>query len=558
MTLEFNSSPPKPIIIVGGGPVGLAAALELTRFNIPVVLIEQHKGVAWHPKTRNFNTRTMEIASHWGADVYHRLRAIDTPPGWKSPIRFFDHVSGTQMGQIESRGFEGPGPDISPAEPIMSSQDLLEKILLDKALATGLVDVRFDQRCVTVVRGAEEDADGVTVRVENRATGETYELEGTALVAADGYSSPIREQLGIKRTGSQDMNHFINTYFHADIEPHIQERKGVLLFVQTDKVGGVLQPLDAQGRWLCQIRVGKDKWNKETWTPEKCAWWVREATGIPDLKVDVRSVGMWSMNATTADEFVRGRVMLVGDAAHQFPPTGGLGVNTGLQGMHNLMWKLAYCAKGLAGWKLIETYDAERRTPSAETVAQSMQNSANVMRINHAWHGKLPVDTDTVIRESRRYGNHLGVEFGVHYKSSAVVSDGTAPPHVDDDYSDYVQSATPGCRAPHLWLGKHRALSIVHLWSSGFTIFATTGEAGAAWREAATKATAVHNVPIGVYLVGEPGIEDVDQHFHARYDIERTGAVLVRPDGVVAFRAKRLPGDVIMELTVAIRQVLHV
>ncbi len=297
--------------------------------------------------------------------------------------------------------------------------------------------------------------------------------------------------------------------------------------------------------------------NRETWTPEKCAWWVREATGLPDLKVDVRSVGMWSMNATTADEFVRGRVVLVGDAAHQFPPTGGLGVNTGLQGMHNVMWKLAYCAKGLAGWGLLQTYDTERRAPSADTVAQSVRNSANVMRIHHAWRGNLPLDTATVIRESRRYGNHLGVEFGAHYNSGAVVPDGTAPPHVDDEYSDYAQSAVPGCRAPHLWLGKHRALSTVHLWSAGFTVFATAG-AGAAWREAAAHATKAHAVPIGVYLVGEPGIEDVDQQFHQRYDLETTGAVLVRPDGVVAFRARAMPADAADALTAAIRQVLHV
>lgn len=401
--------PPKPVIIIGGGPVGLAATLELARFNVPTILIEQHKGVAWHPKTRNFNTRTMEIATHWGDDVYQRLRGIDS--AWKSPIRFFDQVTKNEIGQIHSGGFEGPGPDVSPCKPVMSSQDLLEMIILDKAISTGLVDVRFNQRSLGLIKGSEEDATGVVIEVEDKDTGKTYELEGSALVAADGYSSPIREQLQIKRSGQQDIHHFINTYFHADIESHIQDRTGVLLFVGNENVSGVLQPLDTHGRWLCQMMMKEEQWKKELWPPEKCAWWVREATAIPDLEVDVKSVGMWAMNATTADTFVQGRVVLIGDAAHQFPPTGGLGVNTGLQGMHNLIWKLAYAVNGKAGWSLINTYDEERRLPSTQTVNQSFVNHCNVGRINMSFRG---IDTGLtpaqVIKESHRYGNHLGVE----------------------------------------------------------------------------------------------------------------------------------------------------
>src|SRR5262247_1460676 len=131
------------VIIVGAGPVGLGAALELARCGVRSVLIEKHATTSWHPKTRNFNTRTMEIARAWGVGVYERLRSIDTPPGWKSPIRFLRTATGEQLGVIESKGFEGPGAHVSPAEPLMSSQDLIESILLDAVRATGMVDVRF-------------------------------------------------------------------------------------------------------------------------------------------------------------------------------------------------------------------------------------------------------------------------------------------------------------------------------------------------------------------------------------------------------------------------------
>ena len=152
------------VLVLGAGPVGLGAALELARCGVRSVLIEKHDSTSWHPKTRNFNTRTMEIARAWGPAVYQRLRAIDTPPGWKSPIRFLRSAVGEQFGLIESKGFEGPGPEVSPAWPVMSSQELIEAILLDGVRASGLVDVRFATEATRLLSGGRaderEDADG--------------------------------------------------------------------------------------------------------------------------------------------------------------------------------------------------------------------------------------------------------------------------------------------------------------------------------------------------------------------------------------------------------------
>src|SRR6185295_11106068 len=184
------------VIIVGAGPVGLGAALELARFGVRSELIEKHDGTSWHPKTRNFNTRTMEIARGWGRAVYKRLRSIDTPPGWKSPIRFLRTAAGEQFGVIESKGFEGPGPDVSPAWPVMSSQELIEQILLDAIRASGLVDVRFGTEATKLLAGGSPGDDDVALGVKHRATGATETLRGAALVAADGAGSLIRSELG--------------------------------------------------------------------------------------------------------------------------------------------------------------------------------------------------------------------------------------------------------------------------------------------------------------------------------------------------------------------------
>jgi 2-polyprenyl-6-methoxyphenol hydroxylase-like FAD-dependent oxidoreductase len=542
------------VIILGAGPVGLGAALELARFGVRSILIEKHEGTSWHPKTRNFNTRTMEIARGWGPNVYKRLRSIDTPPGWKSPIRFLSCAVGQEFGKIESQGFEGPGPSVSPCEPVMSSQELIEEILLDAVRASGLVDVRFAVEAKRLVSGGEESDDSAALEVVDRKSGGSEVVRGAALVAADGAASLIRGELDLKLEGPQGLSHIVNCYFKADIERRIGDRKGVLFFVANEKARGVLQPLDGAGRWLCQINVAPEDWSAEAFTKSRAREWVRAAVGAEDLEPEVLSLGFWKLNSTVVERFVQGRIVLCGDAAHQFPPTGGLGVNTGLQGMHNAMWKLACCVKGEAGWPLLRTYDEERREVSQRITSQSLENSINVLRIvTAATGGESGLSTEEIVTASRRYGNHLGVEFGAAYTSSAVISDGTSPPQVTDSYSDYVQTATPGCRAPHVWLGQREAqLSTLDLFDSAFTLLAAPQ--ASAWCDAAARASTALELRIDRYRIDTAGLNDLDG-FAFAYGLERDGAVLIRPDGHVAWRSHRGPVDD-TEVEHALRQIL--
>lgn len=524
------------VIIVGAGPVGLGAALELARFGVPSIIVERRPTTSWHPKTRNFNTRTMEIARGWGPAAYARLRSIDTPPGWKSPIRFLDTAVGEEFGVIESKGFEGPGRDISPAMPVMSSQELIEAIMLDAARASGLVKVRFRTEATRLLAGGGEGDDAAALEVRDLESGALDVLTGPALVAADGAQSLIRDELGLKLEGRQELSHLVNCYFRADIESRLAGRTGVLFFVSNAAARGVLQPLDAAGRWLCQISVSAEEWTPDVFTKARAADWIRAAAGIEDLEPEVLSLGFWKLNATVVERLVQGRVVMCGDAAHQFPPTGGLGVNTGLQGMHNAMWKLAFCVKGQAGWDLLATYDDERRGVAQEITRQSLENSANVGRIQAAAvsGGQSGLSAADVLTTSRRYGNHLGVEFGAAYRSSAVIADGTQPPVVEDTYSDYAPSASPGCRAPHVWLGAvDSPLSTVDLVGPGFTLLAAPD--GQAWCDQAVAAANDLGLGLCAYRIGGVGLRDQGK-FAASYGLTDHGAVLIRPDGHVGWR----------------------
>jgi 2-polyprenyl-6-methoxyphenol hydroxylase-like FAD-dependent oxidoreductase len=531
------------VIVLGGGPVGLGAALELARCGVRSVLIEKHDGTSWHPKTRNFNTRTMEIARGWGVAVYERLRAIDTPPGWKSPIRFTRTAIGEELGVIESKGFEGPGPDVSPALPVMSSQELIEAILLDAVRATGMVDVRFATEATRLVRGGRADDESAGIEIRSHATGATEVIAGRALVGADGSASLVRRELGVELEGAKELRHIVNCYFRADVERHLGGRKGVLFFVANERANGVLQPLDGAGRWLCQIAVQPAEWSLDFFSHDRARAWIRAAVGAEELEPEVLSLGLWQLNATVAERFVQGRVLLCGDAAHQFPPTGGLGVNTGLQGMHNAMWKVAWWALGRAGWPLVTTYETERRGVAQRITQQSLQNSINVALIGAAAAAGAdgPLAAEQVVAESRRYGNHLGVELGAVYRSSAVVADGTTPPEVADDYSDYAPSATPGARAPHVWLGRPEArLSTLDLFGRAFTLLAAPR--GEGWCDAAAAVAREAGIPIDRYAIGAPGLADRGD-FASAYGLDDDGAVLVRPDGHVVWRSATGPAN---------------
>ena len=522
-----------PALIVGGGPVGLVVSILLSRFGIPHLLVERHPGTTIHPKARNLTSRSVELMRSWG--VLDELREIALPTDWTKQIIYTRTLASSELGRMQTSGFTGAPSDMSPCPAILSSQDVFEPVWRAHAEKYPGADLRFSHELDSFTA----DESGVTCAVRNREADSAASVRADYLIAADGSASIIREQLGIGQSGPRDIGHYINVYFRANLNQWVADRPAILYWVAAPDVRGVFQPLDGDERWLCQIRFLPESESPEDYPEERCKAWIRKAVGSDEFPLEILSIGHWSMHASVADQWRddSGRIFLVGDAAHQLPPTGGLGLNTGIQDSHNLAWKLSAIIEGWAGTGLLDSYQTERLGVARRNADRSLENSKMVGRITAAALAGKMEDAAQEVKGSTRYGNFTGIDLGLTYTEGALVPDGTDPPHVDDPITDYVPTGRPGHRAPHVWLMKDgQKTSTLDLFDKSFVLLA--GSEGQAWIQAVQLIAEQKQIPLATYRIGqECELQDgEDRTWRRAYGIEPDGAVLVRPDGHVAWR----------------------
>ena len=514
-----------PVLIVGGSLVGMSAALLLGHHGVPALVVEHHRGTAIHPRAAMITQRTMEVFRTVGVEQIV-LKKSDEQFVQDGAIMAVETLAGKELAWFIANLNEGVR-DVSPSSRIFITQSLLEPLLKSRAEELG-AQLRF----ATEMTSFEEDATGVTAEIRERDTGKTSTVRARYMIAADGSHSRIRERLGIRMLGRGVFSKSITIYFRGDVAPLLRGRNLSVMYVLNSTLSGFfrIEKPFASGflavHWLGDPKNPITDVSKDL-TNERALELLYAGLGTRDIPIAIENVMQWDATADTAERFQRGRIFLAGDAAHVMPPSGGFGGNTGVQDAHNIAWKLALVLNGAAGPELLSTYDLERRPAAAFTVEQAysryVTRSAPYLRSD----------------DLQAIQNDLNIELGYCYHSPAVIPEGTEDgiPHENPRES----RGKPGMRAPHVSLERNgEQISTLDLFGRNFALLA--GPEGDPWRESGRAAAKQLGIKLDIFEIDKDGLTDSAGVFSSAYGITRSGAVLVRPDGFVAWRSKDASG----------------
>ncbi|GIM92620.1 FAD-dependent monooxygenase [Paractinoplanes toevensis] len=522
-----------PVLIVGGGLTGLAAALFLRQHGVDCTLVERNTTTSQLLRSTHVSPRTMELFRTVGIQqavwdvaekvVPGRLWSETNLPPHQLPRAILragslaDVVSGDAIVMEEGAN---QFTDVGPCEPVWCGQDRVEPIMLAEAVRKG-ADVRFATDLVSFA----PDPDGVTARIRDRATGKTSTVRADYLIGADGAGGSVRTQLGIERRGNGTVGHVLNMLFKADLDTVLGGRRFLILYLTSKQAPGMLFKLDDE-RWIFGWFCGPDEIVDNAVPAERCLELIRTATGVdPDFPIDLQLTMGWWMAHEVVDAYRDQRVFLAGDACHVLPPTGGFGANAGVQDASNLAWKLAAVLHGWGGDGLLDSYQAERRPVGQATADQAWMRH---MRWSGPPAGDFEQRDQTVVTTGYRYGS----------------------PVILGDAPDEVFAATmtldgrPGSRVPHVWLTRDgHPISSVDLAGPEFALIG--GAEAADWIPELVADARRAGIPLAAYPLAADGgtVTDPGEAFASAAGITARGAVLVRPDGFVCWRTEDRPAE---------------
>ncbi|CEJ53877.1 hypothetical protein PMG11_00216 [Penicillium brasilianum] len=510
----------QPVIVVGASLVGLSAALCLSSHRVPTIVLEKHSGKSLHPRAIGFTSRTMEIYRSLGIEnidpapedfKLERAHVESLTGKWNDSSSWSD-TKRKAKGERPQEKFprsSAPKKEYSVERASAIPQDKLEPMLEALALERG-ADIRRLHKLISV----DQNEDGVVATVTD-AEGNEQQIHGSYLIAADGNRSTVRELLQIPRHGRGYMQTLSSVLFRAPLE---QWTKG---FVQFDIDQPDLKAFLASysdGRWALMFKDAVDRDESAL----RAA--IYQAVGRSDFSVEIITTGRWELTALIADTFQSGRVFLAGDAAHTLPPNrGGYGANTGIHDVHNLAWKLAAVLSGTSSPGLLNTYDAERRPVAL------LRHDQIFVRADY----KVHLDTATPVGEMV---DDDAMEFGQIYVSEGIIGANESLPRAKkpDEWN-----GQPGTHLPHFWILKYgkKVPSLDLLGQEEWALFSESDQ----WNEAVSFVNEKSPVLVNFVHIGG-NLQLVHGHnLQKTLEISHSGAVLVRPDGYIAWRIKEIP-----------------
>jgi 2,4-dichlorophenol 6-monooxygenase len=539
MSTEFDV----PFLIVGAGPVGLTAARLLANAGRRCLVVERRDGPQRNPAAHVVNARTLEIFRQAGFDMA-AIATISKDPADAGYVNFVTRLNGRLIGRLP---FERQGDECLAHTPLPLrniSQHLLEPLMSAEVAALPDVDLRYRTEWVS----STQSDDHVTSVIRDLATGEETVVPSAYLFGADGAGSGTRKALGVEMIGPAGLQSFVAIHFRANLRHYIADRVGVLHFVMDPEAAGTFIAHDIDHEWVFMVAFDPETETVEAFDTERCARIVHAAIGDESADIDIVGAGTWHMTAQVADGMQRGRVFLMGDAAHRFPPTGGMGLNTGVADAHNLIWKVLAVDEGWASPSLLDTYESERRPIAEINCQQSLTNAFKMVLLAEALQlhpGATSADLAATLADPTRADAIAAAvhEQATHFDMLGLQIGYTYPPHITDP-SEFVATGEVGARLPHAWLTDGR--STLDLVEAGGMTLLTCG-AHDEWASAlGSSAVPVRHVRLG-------GATVVDDSWFSTCAIGTDGALLVRPDQHIAWRAEHMTSGDALSIAQALR-----
>ncbi|KAI0726318.1 FAD binding domain-containing protein [Fomitopsis betulina] len=566
-----------PIAVIGGGPVGLSASILLSVRGIQHVLFERRSTTSTLPRSCGINQRTMEVFR--GVGIEDAIRAVAGPPEVTGRTAWYTSI-GPDGREIVSRDSWGAGQYVdeyskhSPSQYTILPQIRLEPVLQQRAQELNHAGIKYRAE-VTDVR---EEGDSHAVLKVRFDDGETEEdVRARFVICADGGRS-FTDKLGVRWLGEHNLYSMVSAHFRAPLSQHHPDPRNFITWFTHPDLGGSMKTgfLYQIGPWPYKPETGEE-WvfvcmptatDPERFDSEALAHRIHNTLQLPDLPIDMISHGPWTVNACYAERYrATKRILLTGDAAHRIPPWGALGMNTGVQDAANLVWKLDLALHDEAKYgPLLDSYDAERRPIGAHVGRTSLHNmrshalcmdaalgmsAAASPAVNRAAlapffdpaHPEYAAKRTAVQAALKTLDSEFkapGTEVGWFYPSVDLDNEGATSRHGGQLRADghletefYFPSTIPGHHIPHAWLCRHgEKVAVIDLVPLR-QLLLLARQRGLGWE--LLQSTLVKLEVIG----GDDGNwVDIDGAWTRQCGVSERGAILVRPDGIVAWRGE--------------------